>query len=191
LKYVRAVLEVKSRFCTKAVKDAIEHLSDLRPLMMAIDQPSERYKLHLSPKFHCGVVFAELRMNDASSELALRTMVNGIWLRTFFGGIILRGEGHTAPVTGRIELTQFDKAQDFKLDGRPGHLLEWGMTKTVELAENVHIGAEINRAEYHFAQFAFDLIAMIQGTYQPGRLSSFYGLGSSFLELKNARRPAE
>ena len=74
------------------------------------------------------------------------------------------------------------------LDGSPGHLLKSGMamTKTVELAENVHIGAEINWAEFHFAKFAFDLIAMIQGTYQPNRLSSFYGLGSSFLELKTS-----
>ena len=93
VEYVCAGLEVKSRFCTKAVKDAIEHLSDLRPLMKAIDQPSERYKLHLSPKFHCGVVFAELRRADASSDLALRMMVNGGWLRTFFGGIILKWRG--------------------------------------------------------------------------------------------------
>ena len=49
-----------------------------------------------------------------------------------------------------------------------------------------HIGAAINWAEFHFAQFAFDLIAMIQGTYQPGRISSFHGIGSSFLELKRA-----
>jgi hypothetical protein len=187
VEHVRAVLEVKSRFYTKAVKDAIEHLSDLRPLMNAVDQPSERYKLHLSPKFCCGVVFAELRMDDASSDLALRTMVNGVSLRSFLGGLVLRGEGHTAPLTGRIALTQSEEAQDLKLHGKPGHLLKWGMTKTVELAEEVHIGATINWAEYHFAQFAFDLIAMIQGTYQPGRLSSFYGLGSSFLELKRER----
>ena len=38
VEYVRAVLEVKSTFCTKAVKDAIEHLSDLRPLMKALGQ---------------------------------------------------------------------------------------------------------------------------------------------------------
>jgi hypothetical protein len=127
VEYVRAVLEVKSALCTKPVKDAIEHLSDLRPLMQAIDQPSERYKLHLSAKFCCGVVFAELRRQDASSDLALRAMVNGgISLRGFFGGIVLRGEGHTAPVTGRIDLTQSEKAQDLKLDGKPEHLLEWG-----------------------------------------------------------------
>lgn len=190
VEYVRAVLEVKSAFCTKPVKDAIEHLSDLRPLMQAIDQPSARYKLHLSPKFCCGVVFAELRRQDASRDLALRAMVNGgISLRGFFGGIVLRGEGHTAPVTGRIDLTQSEKAQDLKLDGKPEHLLEWGTTKTLELAEKVHIGATINWTEYFFAQFAFDLIAMIQGTYQPGRVSSFYGLGSSFLELKRESSP--
>jgi hypothetical protein len=38
-------------------------------------------------------------------------------------------------------------------------------------------------SEFAFAQFAFDLIAMMQGTYEASRLSSFYGIGSSFAEL--------
>lgn len=38
-------------------------------------------------------------------------------------------------------------------------------------------------SESEFAKFAFDLVAMLQGTYQVGRLSSFYGMGSSFHEL--------
>ena len=80
-------------------------------------------------------------------------------------------------------LTQSEQATDLKLDGKPGHLLEWGMTKTIEIAEKIHFGAMIEWAEFYFAQFAFDLIAMMQGTYQIGRLSSFYGLGSSFLEI--------
>jgi len=126
-------------------------------------------------------------MDDASSELALGMMVNGISLRGFFGGIVLRGEGHTAPVTGWIALTQSEKAIDLKLDGKPGHLLDWGSTKTVEVAEKVHIGGWIDWAEFYFAKFAFDLIAMIQGTYQPNRLSSLYGYGSSFHELKRRR----
>jgi len=183
VEYVRSVLEVKSAFSTKVVKDSIEHLSDLCPLMKSVDEPSERYKLHLPPTFCCGVVFVELRTPDASSHSALRTMVNGMSLRNFFGGIVLRGEGHTAPVTGRIALTQSEAATDMGLDGKPAHLLEWGMTKTVELADKVHIGAMISWAEYNFAQFAFDLLAMIQGNYQPGRFSSFYGVGSGYLEI--------
>jgi hypothetical protein len=38
-------------------------------------------------------------------------------------------------------------------------------------------------AESQFAQFAFDLIAIMQGTYEAGRLSSFYGVGNSFFEM--------
>jgi hypothetical protein len=40
-------------------------------------------------------------------------------------------------------------------------------------------------SEMWFARFAFDLVAMLQGTYD-GRLSSFYGFGSSWGEI--ARR---
>lgn len=189
VEYVRSVLEVKASFSNQAVRHAIEHLSDLVPLMRAIDPPSERYKLHLPPTFCCGLVFAELRKENASSDLALRTMVNGMSLRDFFGGVVLRGEGHTAPVTGRIALTRSEETTDLNLDGKPEHLLEWGMTKTTQLADKVHIGAMISWAEFNFAQFAFDLIAMIQGSYQPGRLSSFFGLGSSYLEIARGGGP--
>jgi hypothetical protein len=62
-------------------------------------------------------------------------------------------------------------------------LLEFGMSKSVQLAENVHIGSMLKWSESGFAQFAFDMIAMIQGTYESGRLSSFYGIGGTFAEL--------
>jgi hypothetical protein len=57
------------------------------------------------------------------------------------------------------------------------------MSKSVRVADNVHIGSMVMWSESAFAQFAFDLIAMIQGTYEVGRASSFYGMGSSFAEL--------
>jgi hypothetical protein len=32
-------------------------------------------------------------------------------------------------------------------------------------------------SEAYFSQFGFDLIAMMQGTYEAGRVSSFHGMG--------------
>ena len=52
-----------------------------------------------------------------------------------------------------------------------------------KVAESVHIGTMINWSEATFAQFAFDLVAIIQGRYEPNRVSSFFGMGSSFHEL--------
>jgi hypothetical protein len=183
VEYVHSVVEVKSAFSTKAATDAIEHLSDLSPLMKSIDQPSERYKLHLPPRFCCGIVFAEMRTPDATSDLGLSKMVNGMALRNFFGGLVLRGEGHTAPVTGRIVLTQSEEPMDVARERQGPFLLEWGHTKTMQVADKIHVGAMISWAEYEFARFAFDLLALIQGTYEPGRVSSFYGFGSSFMEI--------
>ena len=33
--------------------------------------------------------------------------------------------------------------------------------------------------EPNFSQFGFDLIAMMQGTYEVGRVSSFHGMGTT------------
>ena len=51
-----------------------------------------------------------------------------------------------------------------------------------QLDTTVHVGSMLMWLESGFAQFAFDLIAMIHGTYEANRLSSFYGIGEDFAE---------
>lgn len=97
--YVLGVLEIKSSFCSASVRKAIEHLQDLAPLMKGVDAPSERYKRHLPPQFFCGLVFFELRREHERSESALTSVAEGVDLRGFMGGIILRGEGHNKPLS--------------------------------------------------------------------------------------------
>ena len=181
VEHVRAVLEVKSHFSLSTVKAAIEHLRDLADLLRGLDKADERYKLYLPPNFRCGMVFFELRLEDAHSKAALQAVIDGIGLRGFFGGMILRGEGHTLPHSARVLLTQSEEPSSGSVPSSP--LLEIGISDTVQVADRVHIGAMIQWAEAGFAQFAFDLLAMIQGTFRPGYLSSFYGIGSSFTEL--------
>ena len=179
VEYVRSILEVKSSFSIKTVRASIEHLRELSPLMQNVDEPTERYKLHLPPTFCCGSVFFELRKSEANSETALSALIDGIGLRGYFGGAILRGEGHNLPHTGRLQLTQSITPMEHVLRSGQTPLLEFGMSNSIRLADNVHIGSMIFWSEAFFAQFAFDLIAMIQGRYEPGMLSSFYGLGFS------------
>lgn len=109
VEYVRAVLEVKSRFTSKTVTHSIEHLRDLLPLMAGPDAPNE-HKLHLPPTFVCGLVFFELRSENEFSEASLANTLRGRDLRGFFGGVILRGEGHTKPFTGRDFLYEIGNA---------------------------------------------------------------------------------
>jgi len=181
VEYVHGVLEIKSSFSAGNVTAAIEHLGDLLPVMNGLDNPDERYKLYLPPSFFCAVMFCELRQDAMHSKAALAGMVQGMQLRRFAGGLILRAEGHTAPHTARIALTRSEAPIQNTLGRTP--LSEFAFSDSVQIADNVHIGAVVKWRESEFSQFAFDVIALMKGTYQPGRLSSFYGVGNSFAEI--------
>lgn len=188
VEYVRCVIEIKSSFTRKNVIAAIRHLRDLRPLMSGIDETHNYYKLHLPSTFHCGCVFAELRVQDASTHNALRAMLRGLTLRGYFGGLILRGESHTLPQTGRVALAISEPSNSDKFNPKTTPLLEVGMTRTVQLRDGSHVGAMLTWNEAAFSEFAFVLLAMIKGEYSPDRRSSFYGLGNSWLEFIAATR---
>jgi hypothetical protein len=175
VEHVSCVLEVKSRFSPKTVGDAITHLKELLPLMGGIDDPKERYKLHLPPAFTCGLFFFELKKEDEFKLAALDTAIKGMELRNFFGGLILRGDGHSSPLTGRLQLGRSEKPITTGL--KESLLMGSSMSKSVKISDSCHILSNLVWMETHFAQFAFDLIAMMQGTHEPGRLSSFYGIG--------------
>jgi hypothetical protein len=179
VEYVRGVLEIKATFSSKTSGDAIEHLKDLLPLMGGIDEPSERYKLHLPATFCCGVVFFDLKSDSQFSEAALSKLISGIELRGFFGGVILRGEDHSKPLTGRISLLRSETPIESTIGKDKQSLLKMGMSKSVQITENLHFGSMLMWMEPAFSQFGFDLIAMMQGKYESGRLSSFYGMGTS------------
>jgi hypothetical protein len=179
VEHVLCVLEVKSTFSTKAVTEAIGHLEKLSPLMSSLDQAGERYKKYLPPCFTCGLVFFDLKVDEAYNEAALSHIVSAhLKLRRFFGGLVLRGEGHQKPVTGRITFLQGKEAHDsFIAPDKQSLLYGAAMSRTLQLRDDLHIGAMVMWAEMAFAQFGFDLIAMMQGTYESGRLSSWYGIG--------------
>jgi len=179
VEYVKGVLEVKSKFSPKAVGDAIEHLKDLLPLMGGSDDPSERYKLHLQQNFCCGLVFFDLKADNQYSETALSKINTGLGLRGFWGGIVLRGEGHVKPHTGRLSLLRSEQPIESTVAKDKQSLLKMGMSKSVKIAENLHYGSMLMWSEPGFSQFSFDLIAMMQGKYEVGMLSSFYGMGTT------------
>jgi hypothetical protein len=87
------------------------HFKDL-PLMGGPDDPQERYKLHLPATFCCGLVFFDLNEEHQFSEAALAQLIAGVELRRFFGGIILRGQGHKKDATGKMFLTDFSELSE-------------------------------------------------------------------------------
>jgi|SRR5882724_3175885 len=184
VEYVRCVLEVKSTFSSSNVQAAMAHLKDLRPLTGGPDDSQERYKLHLPATSCCGLVFFDLNEEHQFSEAALAGLIEGVKLRGFFGGIILRGQGHKMDVTGKMLLTQSATPSESTIGKNKSSLLNFGRTQSVKVTDNVHFGAMLMWSEFHFSQFGFDLIAMMQGTYEVGRISSFHGMGSSEWEQK-------
>jgi len=147
--------------------------------MAGPDDPSERYKLHLPPTFCCGLVFFDLKSKHQYSETALSKIITGVELRGFFGGLILRGEGHTKPVTGKLSLLRSETPIESMIGKDKKSLLFMGMSQSVQISETLHFGSMLMWSESEFSRFGFDLIAMMQGKYEAGMLSSFYGMGAS------------
>lgn len=182
VEHVRCVLEVKASFSASTAGDAIAHLRDLLPLMSGLDKPGERYKLHLPPAFCCGAVFFELRSEHQYSEAALAKLIGGIELRGFFGGVVLRGEGHTHNFTGRVKLLRSESPIQSVIGRDKSSLLRFGITSSVQISEELHFGSMLSWGESQFSEFGFDMLAMMQGTYEVGRVSSFHGMGASGFE---------
>jgi len=179
VEHVRCVLEVKSNFSPSTVNDAIEHLKDLLPLTGGPDDPGEKYKLHLPETFCCGLVFFDLKKEQQFSETALSRLIEGSNMRSFFGGVVLRGEGHKIGATGRLSLLQSNEPMESTIGKDKQSLLNFGQTVSVKITDGLHISAMLMWTEFYFSQFGFDLIAMMQGTYEVGRLSSFHGMGTT------------
>ncbi|HZS19178.1 MAG TPA: DUF6602 domain-containing protein [Candidatus Udaeobacter sp.] len=182
VEYVQCILEVKSQLSSKTCADGIEHLGDLIPLMGGPDEPGERYKLHLPTTFFCGLVFFDLKRKNEFNYAALTKFVDGVGLRGFFGGIVLRGEGIQEQSTGKVSLLRFDKPIDAPLENTKSSLLLFGMTGCIKITDTLYLGAMLMWQESNFAQFGFDVLAMMRGTYDIRFVSSFYGMGSSHWE---------
>lgn len=179
VEYVRGVIEVKSAFTNSTVKDAIKHLGELKKLMSGTDSPDERYKLYLPTDFFCGIAFFELRKMNEFGKSALNSIIEGIDLRGYSGGIILRGEGHTKQVTGKIDLLRSNKARVSKIKKPDKSLLSgWVDADSIRIKDDLHFGAMLIWAETNFSQYAFDIVAKLNGTFEVGRLSSFLAFGS-------------
>lgn len=178
VEHVRCVLEVKASLSSTTSEEAVEHLRDLLPLMGGFDETGDKYKLHLPVWFCCGVVFFELRKENQYSETALSKLIAGNGLRGFFGGIVLRGEDLQEDMTGKITLLSSATPIESTIGRGKQSLLNSGMAESVKINDNLHYGAILMWSEPNFSQFGFDVLAMMQGKYEVGRLSSFHGMGT-------------
>lgn len=177
--FVKSVIEVKSAFKKSTVKDAIEHLAELKNLMKGTDAPNERYKMHLPPDFFCSIAFFELRKENEKDLKAIKELTNALNLRGFYGGVILRGEGHKKELTCNIKMLSADTKLTTSFEKTDSLLKSHTIIELGQLNENTSFGAMLSWTEMNFSQFSFDLVALLNGSFEIGRLSSFYGFGTS------------
>ncbi|HEX7870302.1 MAG TPA: DUF6602 domain-containing protein [Chryseobacterium sp.] len=174
VEYVKGVIEVKSAFNKKAAKKAVGQLSKLKPLLSKIDSPNHAVKMHLPAKFFCATVFFELREEDELDFSALDELVEAVELRGFYGGYILRANSLDKYYSGKITLLK--ENSDVAPENQT--LTFWSTSKCKKIGENFY-KILLDQSESHFSEFAFDLIALLKGSYHPNILSSLYGMGTT------------
>jgi hypothetical protein len=172
--HVGAILEVKAAFSHRTVDDSIGKLRQLAPLVVGVDDANERYPKYLPAHAVLGVLFFELRKDDRK-DLGALELFRGLQLgRPFYGGVVLRGEGLRLDETAMIELTVANEPMT-PIFTDAGLLHGCAMSGTAEVGGQ-HWGAMLMWSDVNFSRFAFDLLALLNGTYQRGRVSSFHGL---------------
>ncbi|WP_312508961.1 DUF6602 domain-containing protein [Chryseobacterium culicis] len=174
VEYVRGIIEVKSAFNKQSAKKAVEQLAKLKPLLANVEPKEHPLKLHLPANFFCATVFFELREKDEKDFAALDELIEAAALRGFYGGFILRTETLGKYYSGKLSFLQ--ENSDVVPDNKS--LSYWATSKCKKLA-NRYYKIQLDHFESYFSEFAFDLIALLKGTYNPNILSSLYGMGST------------
>jgi hypothetical protein len=182
VEYVHGVIEVKSAFKKRNVEKAVAQLAKLKPLMAFTEALNHPSKLYLPRTFFCATVFFELRKEDEMDFAALDALVEASTLRGFYGGYILRAETLDKYYSGKLSLQWQD--EDFKPSNQS--LSFWSISKCKKMSENVYVKMLLHHSETHFSEFAFDIIALLKGSYHPNVLSSFYGFGTTQWEAGHA-----
>ncbi len=180
VEHVRAIIEVKARLTRPSAQHATEHLGDLMPFMEGVDSPDERYKKYLPHGFICASLFFELRKDDERDHGILDRLIPGQDLRGYFGALILRGEGLPDGVSGgRFQLLQSATAEELRSVKAPSLFAGATIADPVERIGpegKYYLSGILTWPGPNFAWFAFDLIALLNGTYRPGFLSSMHGM---------------
>lgn len=187
--YVQAVIEVKSSYDASSAAKALEHLFELEPLLLDIDPVHERYKVYLPPNFFCAVVYFEDRGRSRFKQSTLPNAIPDRPLRGYFGGIILRAGDLQADESLRmiflVSKTMYDpRAETNTLAA----LTEAPMANHHTAANGYHMGAMLHRGESAFAMFAFDLLALLNGTYETGRVSSRHVISGTVADEGKSRK---
>lgn len=181
VEYVKGVIEVKSSLSKKTVTDAIKHLRELSPFME--QEKNGRYLQNLPENFFCSIVFFEIQEANKFDEKAIDAIIEAIGLKGFSGGLVLRGDSKRPLHTGKLLIGKSEtliESSVIKPD-RPLYANNAVNSKSRKINETLYYNANLIWFDHYFASFAFDMVAKMNGTYDPMKISSFHGLGQSDL----------
>lgn len=175
--HVRAVFEIKARFNRRTVQESVNKLSELGELMAKIDQVGERYPTYLPLNAVLVMMFFELREEDKKDVAALDALsVSRAFPRVSYGPVILSGDGWSEDYTALVRNSISDQPLE-RPEGSPDQGLLSGLYLSETREESgLNIGSMLTWSPMHFSDFAFDVLALMNGTYQHGLVSSFHGV---------------
>lgn len=101
-------------------------------------------------------------------------------IRRFFGGIILGAETECMRDAGKISFRNENIA--FQADTNAS-LAFWATSKSLKYREDTQFSLLLKYSEIYFSEFAFDILALLKGTYQPHVLSSIYCMDTTPQEI--------
>ena len=183
VEHVLSVIEVKAALTRKSAKKATAKLSQLAHLLGDVDKADARYKFYLPPSFFYGAVFFELREEDSGHNCP-EHLFPVTASRGHIGSIVLRaGDGD-----GSVEQLNPDASARMLL--LKGHdpvgardvdrsMYKNGIKHVCRHDNDVGDSIFIHWGINNFSMFAFDILRMLDGSYDPGKISSLYGLGKN------------
>ena len=119
-------------------------------------------------------MFLELRDRDRRDCAALKELLRTVGKKAYFDSLILRGEGLDADDTGIITVARSTNSppQNFGPVGRD--ILSGHSISECDFMFGTYYGAILEFWPQNFAKYAFDLLALLNKTYEQGRKSSLH-----------------
>ena len=101
--------------------------------------------------------------------------------RGYFKSLILRGVGLPDDHAGAIEVLRNSNSPPVRFEWGNDLLAPGGVISENEIMFGTFFGAQVSFDQNSFAQFVFDIVAQLKGTFEPGRLSSFHAFSHAIV----------
>ncbi len=177
--HVLGVIEVKSALTKATAHAAVKKLGELTPLLGDGRGETPATKRLLHQHFVSAAIFLEWRASDDFGAADLAELVPDPPNPAFFGGAVFRAEGLDPLHTGQIRLLSSTTPMETNFGGPDDpDRFRSNMATSASKAYpgGQQIAAMLSWAPAYFSVFAFDLLALLQGTYRRGYISSGHGL---------------